>query len=499
MSEFAKVGRINKPARVRAAALLIFLLGIVLGVAAAPTWAGKLFSKTGVGFLAEKLNTINNWIPYRLGLDIKGGVHLVYQADVSAVRGSEAESMEALRDVIERRVNLFGISEPIVQVERTKNDWRIIVELAGVHNIKEAVRTIGITPFLEFKEELEPEATEKILAKAQNKQLIEQMFGQQAKELSAQDFCSTSNFTGILLFIQTTGEDPCFSPTELKGKHIKSARVGTDRLTGNFYVSLELTAEGKKLFETLTEKNKGKRLAIYLDGLPISMPVVQEKISGGRAQITGRFTQEEAITLARRLNAGALPVPIKLISQQLVGATLGEESLQRSFYAGVMGLLMVALFMLLWYRLPGLLAVMALFFYIAAVLSIFKLLGVTLTIAGIVGFILSIGMAVDANILIFERMKEELRESKSIEEATKQGFERAWTSIRDSNVSSLITAGILYWMGTSVIRGFALTLSIGVLVSMISAITITRTFLLAVLFPKIKKIKLLFLSGISVR
>ena len=231
------------------------------------------------------------------------------------------------------------------------------------------------------------------------------------------------------------------------------------------------------MFEEITSRNVDKIVGIFLDKQPISLPRVQQAITGGQAVITGTFDVQEAKLLAQRLNAGALPVPINLVSQQTVGASLGEIAIQRSLRAGLYGFALVALFMILYYRLPGLIAIVALLMYVAFVLAIFKLWPVTLTLAGIAGFILSIGMAVDANILIFERLKEELRLGKSLPQAMQAGFERAWTSIRDSNVSSLITCVILSWFGTSMVKGFALTLAIGIVVSMFSAITVTRTFL----------------------
>ncbi|MEK7538161.1 MAG: protein translocase subunit SecD, partial [Patescibacteria group bacterium] len=235
--------------------------------------------------------------------------------------------------------------------------------------------------------------------------------------------------------------------------------------------------DGTKLFAALTKKNLNKILGIYLDGSPISLPKVQSEITSGTAVITGQFTLDEAKQLAKRLNAGALPVPITLISQQNVGASLGRESIERSLVAGIIGLLLVAVFMVVYYRLPGVLAVVALMIYTLIVLALFKLWPVTLSLAGIAGFILSIGMAVDANILVFERTKEELANGRPLLSAIDEGFRRAWLSIRDSNVSSLITALILIWFGSSLIKGFAVTLSIGILVSMFSALTVTRTFL----------------------
>ncbi|MBI3631198.1 MAG: protein translocase subunit SecD [Candidatus Sungbacteria bacterium] len=409
-----------------------------------------------------------SYFPYRLGLDIQGGTHLVYRADLKDIPVQDAvSSLEALRDVIERRVNLFGVAEPLVQIEHSVGENRLIVELAGVRDVNAAIRLIGATPYLEFREERT--AQERVAI------LDEQKKGQQ------------------------TGEDADFKPTELTGRYIKRADVDFGRNSFQPQVSLELADQGAKIFADLTARNIGKRLAMYLDGAPISAPVVREAISGGRAQITGNFTPQQASELAGRLNAGALPVPIALVAQQSVEASLGAESLHRSLYAGLIGFLAVAVFMILWYRLPGLLAVLALSLYAAIVLAIFKLIPVTVTVAGIAGFILSIGMAVDANILIFERMKEELRQGRALEGAIREGFGRAWTSIRDSNISSLITSAILYWLGTSVVRGFALTLGIGILVSMFSAVSVSRTLLLAVLNRRSEKMKILFLNGFSLR
>lgn len=446
-----------KPATARILAVVFLLFGILLGVLDAPQYADRAFSKLGIP-TAEIFKKISKGLPYRFGLDLQGGTHLVYRADMKNIPDAErADAMESVRNVIERRVNLFGVAEPLVQVERSSGEWRLVVELAGVKDIRQAVQLIGLTPFLEFREERSPEESNKILE----------------------------------------GEDPYFNPTALTGRFVKKAEVLFGQSVGQPMVGLELTDEGAKLFEELTEKNVGKRLAIYLDGVPISIPVVNEKISGGRAQISGDFTPQEAKELVERLNAGALPVPIELIAQQSVGASLGHDSLARSLRAGMFGFLIVAIFMILWYRLPGLLAILALLLYTALVLFLFKLIPVTLTTAGIAGFVLSIGMAVDANILIFERMREELRGGKILSEAIREGFGRAWTSIRDSNVSSLITCAILYWLGTSIVQGFALTLALGILVSMVSAISVTRTLLFAALGAWSQKIRFVFSSGFS--
>jgi len=265
--------------------------------------------------------------------------------------------------------------------------------------------------------------------------------------------------------------------TELGGKQLERAEVTENMQTGEIQVSLNFDSEGADLFAEITERNVGQPVAIFLDGSPISVPVVNEPILSGSAVITGNFNLEEARLLSRRLNSGALPVPIELISQQKVDATLGAASLAKSFKAGLIGLILVVLFMILFYRLPGLLATVSLTIYISLVLGLFKLVGVTLTLSGIAGFILSVGMAVDANVLVFERLKEELRDGKSLKVAAEEAFSRAWTSIRDGNITTLISCAILIWFGTGFIQGFAVTLGIGVLISMLTAFVITRTII----------------------
>jgi protein-export membrane protein SecD len=396
--------------------------------------------------------------PFKLGLDLQGGIHLIYEADLSNIEEKEkASSMEGLRDVIERRVNLFGVKEPMVQVQGE----RLIVELAGVIDPAEAIRQIGQTPFLEFREE--KENYQEILEK--NRKVFETKEGQI--------------------------EDP-FKATPLTGKYLKRAELGFDQTTNRPLVRLEFNDEGAKIFEELTEKNVGKILAIYIDGIPISTPVVQEKISGGKAQITGQFTVEEARALARNLNAGALPVPIKLISQQSVGPILGKISLEKSLKAGILGFLAVIIFMILFYRLSGVLASLSLAIYAVIILTLFKLIPVTLTLAGIGGFILSIGMAVDANVLIFSRMREELKTGKSFSQSLEEGFSRAWPAIRDGNLTTLLVAVILFGFGSSFIKGFATTLSIGILISMFSAIFITKNFLKCFINTRLERVKWLW-------
>jgi protein-export membrane protein SecD len=385
-------------------------------------------------------------LPFKLGLDLRGGVHLVYKANTSAIETKEISgAMAGLRDVIERRVNLFGVAEPIVQVEQKgilktaeKREQRLIVELPGVTDINQAIKMIGETPFLEFRLE-NPNIEIK----------------------------------------EDTNINEAFLPTELTGRFLKKATLEFNQTAYEPQISIKFNDEGAQIFSKITKENVGKRLAIFLDGAAISIPVIREEISGGNAQITGQFTPQEAKLLVQRLNSGALPVPIELISQQSIGPSLGEEAVSKGINAGIFGVILVALFLIFWYRIPGLISVIALGIYIVLVLAIFKLMPVTLTAPGIAGLILSVGMAVDANILIFERMREEQRLGKNLNAAIAEGFSRAWFSIRDSNVSSLISAAILYWMGTSMVKGFALTLGIGIFVSMFSAIIVSRTFLLS--------------------
>lgn len=431
--------------KVRLTAFLILLAALAAAFFVYPLIWDKAVAKINVFSPVKIPNFIKT--PFKLGLDLAGGTHLVYRADVSKIpSGDISSAMNGLRDVIERRVNAFGVSEPLVEVDQSGLEHRLIVELADIKDIGVAKQLIGLTPDLEFKEQLPESETQKILS--------EQKAGNQ----------------DYLLM------DPYFKSTDLTGKYLDYARVGFDQ-NNQPIVNLKFDDEGAKLFEELTGKNIGKPLAIYLDGRPLTTPTVQQAISGGEAQISGSFGINEAKQLAQYLNEGALPVPIQIISEDSVGASLGRDSLQKSIFAGLLGFLAVAIFMLIFYRFPGLIAVLALVIYTVLVLSLFKSIPVTLTLAGIAGFILSIGMAVDANILIFERMKEEVRKGKDLGIAINDGFHRAWPSIRDSNISTLITTVVLYYSTTSIIRGFALTLGIGVIVSMFSAIFVTRSFL----------------------
>lgn len=585
--------------------------------------------------------------PFRLGLDLLGGSELVYEADLAGIPAAErSAALEGVRDVVERRVNALGVSEPVVQSVRTGGTYRVIAQLAGVRDVNEAIQEIGETPILEFKEQpvvgaagdtANPEvvaalqkisdiegrvradrtitldalaeafdlevtelgfmskwgaypelwnwadthrvgernteaitgsdgwhfitvtdarkgspeiearhilvcyqgarACERDTSKEDARKQIEdlkaratpQNFVELAKQHSTEPGAAESG--GALgwfgpgrmvrpfeeaVFAERVGTisdvvetefgfhliykineralkeyairdlavlNPAvaapggWANTSLSGKHLVRAQTEFDQTAGTPLVALKFNDEGKALFGEITARNVGKQVAIFLDGGIISAPVVQQEIRGGEAVIQGTFNIQEAKQLAQRLNAGALPVPIKLLSQQTVGATLGQESLQKSLLAGLIGFALVALFMILYYRIPGLLSVIALGLYVAFVLALFKLIPVTLTLAGLAGFIMTMGMAVDANVLIFERLKEELKAGRSLANAIDEGFKRAWTSIRDGNLTTIIAALILFWFSSSVIKGFALTLFIGVLLSMFSAIAVTRIFL----------------------
>jgi protein-export membrane protein SecD len=423
---------------------------MALGILLAGLWVGYFVYSSE--FMPD---SVFSRFPFKLGLDLAGGTQLIYRADVSGIAPNEVkDAMLSLRDVVERRTNLFGVSEPVVQVERSsavsdKREERLIVELPGVTDVDEAISLIGKTPLLEFK-------------------LVKEGVGGRSEEE-----------------LKSMPPDELFVDTGLTGRFLKHAQLefsggNQTKFRNEPTVNIVFDNDGAKLFADITRENTGKILAIFLDGVPISMPVIREEIADGRAVISGGFTPKEARELARNLNFGALPVPIELISTQAVGASLGAAAVRAGIKAGMVGLLAVVLFLVFWYRLSGLLAAFSLAIYVVVMLALFKLIPVTLTAAGVAGFILSIGMAVDANILIFERIKEEKREQKEAREAIVEGFKRAWLSIRDANISSIITAVILFWFGTSLVQGFALTFGLGVLVSMLTAITISRTFLLAV-------------------
>ena len=383
-------------------------------------------------------------IETKLGLDLEGGIRVEYQALCVEDRCPGRSDLNVIRDIIERRVNATGVAEPVVVTQGTD---RVVVELPGVSNVEEVQKLVGQTGRLDFVP------------------LPVERYG-------------TETAPGPQQAVQgqplPTEEQPLFSGTE-----VASASIGADQV-GRRAVDFTLKSEGARLFGDYTSRHVGEFFAIVLDDAVISAPSIQSPITGGTGQITGGaggFSAAEANNLVTVLKFGSLPFPVTELSNETVNPTLGEAFLKQSLLASAIAIALVLIFMVVHYRLPGVVAGSALIYYAILVLAIFRLIPVTLTLAGIAGFVLSVGMAVDANILIFERTKEELRLGKSLPAAIEAGFARAWNSILDSNVSSLITAFILYWFGSSVIRGFALVLIIGVLVSMFTAITVTRTIL----------------------
>ncbi len=384
--------------------------------------------------------------PFREGLDLAGGTSVILRANMNHISQDQRDSaLNAAKLVLDRRVNAFGVTEPTIQTARVGNDYRLIVDLPGI-NVNQAISLIGTTAQLSFWEEG---------ASGSGK----------LRDVNTLPF-------GV---IQTLGPDA--KETSLTGKDLQKASVQFDAQTGAPDVQLTFTSEGTKKFADITSRNIGKPVDIVLDNAVVSNPVVQTAILNGSAVINGNFTTDQANALATELQAGALPVPLTVLQQQSIGATLGQSSLAKSLFAGILGFLIIVIFMCLLYNDLGVIASFALLIYTLLVLAIFKIIPVTLTLAGIAGFILSIGMAVDANILIFERSKEEVRQGRAKLSAIELGFSRAWPSIRDSNISTLITSFILYQFGTGTVKGFALTLAIGVLISMFSAIIVTRTFL----------------------
>lgn len=465
--------------------ILIVLLAVVSGIYCVPQYVNG-----GI----NSINAKYNWkLPqinapdFKLGLDVKGGVRLEYQADLSKIEESKRdEVMEGLKDLIERRINVYGVAEPQIQ---TSGESRLIVELPGVESVQQAIEWIGSTPWLEFKEQRPQEETDKIIAK------IQEVQGKTMEEaIQIPDY-------------QLALENPYFKNTELTGEYLSKAALSFDQNTGSPIVDLQFNDEGAKIFEQITERNVGKPMAIYLDGQSIIdtngddkidnsdiyAPNIQQKITGGKAIITGITDVTEAKTIVKRLNEGALPVPLgQPISQQKIGPTLGAISLDQTLKAGFIGFLIVILFMIVYYRVPGILASLALTVYIGLLLAMFKLISVTMSLAGIGGFILSVGMAVDANVLIFSRLKEELESGKSLASSIEEAFNRAWPAIRDGNFTTVVVGIILFIFGTSFVKGFATTLNIGIMVSMFSAIVVTKTFLRSLVGTKLENAKWLW-------
>jgi len=419
--------------------------------------------------------SIDRDIELRRGLDLQGGLQVLLEADLPPEEGIDAGAMEATRAIIEQRINGLGVSEPLIQLSGSR---RVIVELPGIEDPDRAIETFGETGLLEFIDAGWTGLPAGTIVKTT------ELVGPGAPITPTETITATPVLSPTIPVTPAavpTPEEPVYE-TIMTGRHLREATMGFGQL-GLIEIRFELDGEGAAIFADYTRSHVGQLMCIVLDKAVVSCATINEPIPDGAVRITreGGFPPEEAESIVIRLRYGALPIPLRIETNRTVGPTLGEDSLQKSLLAGVIGVSIVLLFMLLYYRLPGLLADVALIIYAILLVALFKLIPVVLTLPGIAGFILSVGMAVDANILIFERMKEELRAGKGLRLGVEQGFSRAWPSIRDSNFSTLITCAILFWFGSyfgaSVVKGFALTLGVGVLVSMFTAIVVTRTFL----------------------
>lgn len=440
-------------------------------------------------------------IRFRRGLDLQGGLQLVLQAEPRGNEPITDSQLQAARDIIESRANSTGAAEPVVQ---TAGNNRILVELPGIDNLEDATKIIQETAFLEFiNGEVAPPSG---CIGCEVGDLVTTTNGGPRPEQLRQDTAptsavattvvtSTTTVTGTIAATvaptATAATAQATPPTKVfsvvvNGDEIDGNKVTVSRnpTTNAPEVVFFLKGDGPRKLADFTSANVGTYMPIVLDKRVISNPTIQSPIVGGNGVITG-LTIEEARRLSVQLKYGSLPVSLRTLESRKISATLGQEAINKSIIAGAVGLGLVVLFMVIYYRLPGALASVALVIYSLIALAVFKLVPVTLTLAGIAGFILSIGMAVDANVLIFARLKEELRSGKTLGAAVEAGFDHAWPSIRDSNMSTLITCAILFWFGStfggaSIIKGFALTLAIGVLVSLFSAITVSRSFLRAI-------------------
>ncbi len=423
-------------------------------------------------------------VPIRLGLDLRGGLQAVLQADMDCAQVNPSD-LQVTRQILERRANALGVSEITMQIA---GNCRIVAEFPGVENPEQIVAALQQTGRLEFVDMGTTPVPEGTIIKTdygRESATPADQTGETPAVTPTAEATPTSTPAETSPTPEPTAEEKIYH-TVLTGAALEPARilVRQDQV-GKFVIEFALKPDAKDLFAEYTSTHIGQVLAIVLDGRVISTPVIQSAITDGAGVITGNFTEESANALAIQLRYGALPIPVKIVQTQTIGPTLGEESVRKSVLAGVIGIVTVILFMALYYRLPGILADLALLGYAAISLMLFKLIPVVLTLPGIAGFILSIGMAVDANVLIFERLKEELRAGRGLRQAIDLGWSRAWPSIRDSNISTLITCAILFTFGStfgaSIVKGFSVTLALGVLVSLFTAIIVTRTFLHLVL------------------
>lgn len=449
---------------------LIVALSIIAGVISLPKQLPinfKLFNREIAFTIGSPVININFFgKPYykefelKKGLDIQGGIQIVLEADMGEIAVEDREeALLAAREIILRRVDMYGLTEPTVKTLVRDDSYRIVVELPGIESSQDALLLVGQTAQLEF-----------------------QLIGVETIELPDSDALLESDSFEIEQ--ATPAAQTALIPTGLTGAQLKRALVQSDPQTGEPIVSIEFNEEGRELFADITSNHTGEQLAILIDGFPVMAPTIQAAIVTGQATITGGFTYEQAQSLKIQLNAGALPVPIKVLEQRTVNASLGQESVQKSMFAGIVGVGLVMLFMILYYGLKGVIASIALVIYAILTIAIYKVIGVTVTLPGIAGLLLSVGMAVDSNILIFERMKEELRLNKPFNIALELGFGRAWDSIKDANLATIITALILinpmefsFLNSGGMVRGFGITLLIGVLLSLFTGVVVTRTLM----------------------
>ncbi|MBU0974901.1 protein translocase subunit SecD [Patescibacteria group bacterium] len=402
------------------------------------------------------------------GLDVQGGIQVVLLADMSQIEEIDrVTALESAREIILRRVDLYGLAEPVVKTLITENDYRIVVELPGLNDPQQALELVGQTALLEFQLVKFTEVAAPVEENIKTPAPVEINPEVSLEEIQPQTVSSVT--------LEQTG---------LTGSQLKRSNIQFDPTTGEPIVAIQFNEEGRELFATLTTENTGESLAIVIDNQVLMAPVIQTPIINGQATITGNFSLEEAQKLSIQLNAGALPVPITVLEQRNIDATLGEESIQKSTYAGLVGIGLVMLFMIIYYGIKGFLASIALIIYAILTLATYKLIGVTMTLPGVAGLLLSVGMAVDSNILIFERMKEELRLEKPFAVALELGFGRAWDSIKDANLATIITALILinpmdlsFLNSGGMVRGFGITLLIGVLLSLFTGVVVTRTLM----------------------
>ena len=444
----------------------IFLAAVIAAVVAFPIKVEKplgfqLLGTDTIRIDTSKLNfqflgkTISQEFEYKMGLDIRGGMQVVLEADMSAIaEGDRDTALESARAVILRRVDYYGITEPSVQTARFGESYRLIIELPGVEDPQEALNLVGQTAQLEFA-------------------LIKQLPAPESTPENTEESESASQ--------SAQAQDVSIEPIGLTGAQLRRSTLVFDPNTGEPQVQLEFNSEGRQIFADVTSQNTGGILGIFLDGAVLMMPQISVPIMDGLAVITGQFTVEEAKQLSIQLNAGALPIPIKVLEQRNIGASLGQAAVDQSLKAGLIGLATVGIFMILLYGKKGVVADVALVIYAVFTLALYKIMGVTLSLPGIAGLILSIGMAVDANILIFERMKEELRKGKPAVLAMELGFGRAWDSIKDANLATIFTALILinplnftFLNSSGMVRGFGMTLLIGVLLGLFTGVVVTR-------------------------